>query len=778
MNMPAPVQLIAETIRVRGLVQGVGFRPTVWKLAHELDLTGEVLNDGDGVLIQAQGELASVNQFIENLHIHCPPLARIDSIERQVAESDFSQLGFNISTSHASAAHTGIVPDAATCPDCLADINDPTNRRFGYAFTNCTHCGPRLSIVNKIPYDRANTSMAKFELCEDCLREYENPADRRFHAQPNACPTCGPKLWLEDASSAESVQCDDVISSCASLIQQGHILAIKGIGGFHLACDASNEEAVQLLRTRKHRYQKPLAMMAKDVQQIKNYCNVSANEAAALQSAAAPIVVLKQSPSSPSPAHSVAPGQNNLGFMLPYSPLHHLLMAQLDGPIVLTSGNRSEEPQCISNEDAHTRLRNIADYLLMHDRDIVNRIDDSVVRNLGERNAILRRARGIAPAPLPLPDGFENAPELLAFGGELKNTFCLLKDGQAVLSQHTGDLEDARTWQDCLDNLQLYSNLYQHQPDVIAVDLHPEYLSSKEGRERAVLDNCPLYEIQHHHSHIASCLGDNNYPLTGEPVLGIAMDGLGYGEDGNFWGGEFLLADYLQSERLGHLKSFPMLGGAQAMREPWRNTYAHISKSLQWSDVTSNFGQLSLIEFLLQKPLTTFDAMMDRGTNAPLASSCGRLFDAVSAAAGVCAEQAQYEGQAAIELEAAIESLDTETPYPFLVGNNTLDPAPMWQALLDDLRNGASSGTISARFHQGLALAISELAVILCTRHSMNTIALSGGVFQNKTLLELCQQALKKSGLTVLSHQRIPANDGGLAFGQALIAAAKYLRRT
>lgn len=777
MTAQLPSQLHAESIRVRGLVQGVGFRPTVWRLAQEYGIQGTVLNDGEGVQILAQAPAPQLAAFVTAMQNECPPLARIDAVERQTTDIDSRLNNFIIVPSEQTSAHTGVVPDAATCPACREDIFTVGNRRQSYAFTNCTHCGPRLSIIRRIPYDRANTTMADFEQCSACREEYENPADRRFHAQPNACPDCGPQVWLE-TNDGEVLTTAGAIKQAAEHIRSGNIVAIKGIGGIHLACGATNEPAVARLRERKHRYQKPLALMAQSIKHIEAYVAVNAEERKALQSTAAPVVVLNQKEDGESVAASVAPGQQSLGFMLPYSPLHHLLMAELDVPIVLTSGNRSDEPQCRTNEDARERLRDIADVLLLHDRDIANRIDDSVVRYMDGAMAVLRRARGMAPAPIKLPTGFEHAPDLLAMGGELKNTFCLVQDGQAIVSQHMGDLEDARTFGDYLANLDLYQQLFQHEPRLIAIDRHPEYLSSKEGISLATARELPLIEVQHHHAHIAACMADNGIPLDSPPLLGIALDGLGYGENDEIWGGEFLLADYCQFERVGQLEAHPMLGNAQAMREPWRNTYAQLSQLFDWNELRAEFGQLPLFQELLQRPLVTFDAMMKHGRNAPKASSAGRLFDAVAAAMGICRSSVSYEGQAAMEMEACIVSTDRGLGYDFSIQDHVISARPMWRQLLEDLCHQQDTATMAARFHVGLAQAVVRNAVSLCKHHSFDTVALSGGVFQNRTLLTLCRQSLEAEGFRVLTHRQVPANDGGLALGQAVIAAAHSIRRT
>ncbi len=764
-----------EQIRVKGLVQGVGFRPTVFRLARELNINGEVLNDGEGVSIVAQTSSNNIDIFIEHLQQQCPPLARIDLINRTPLQSPKFYQDFSIQQSQNSKIHTGIVPDAASCHSCLQDITDPENRRYGYAFTNCTHCGPRLSIVNNIPYDRNNTSMVSFKLCPTCLQEYRNPEDRRFHAQPNACPDCGPKLSLTDNLGNE-IDCQDIISTASSYIKQGFIIAIKGIGGFQLACDATNDKTVLLLRRRKHRPDKSFALMATDSQQIETYCRVSEKEKETLQSHAAPIVILQRKPAKSDLSEQLAPRQKTLGFMLPYSPLHHLLMQQLHSPVVLTSGNVAEEPQCIDNDQALNKLGEIADYFILHNRDIVNRIDDSVIRKLGHEQLIYRRARGYAPAPVLLPSGFSPNKSILACGGEMKNSFCMLKDQQAILSQYMGNLENMQTFNDYLKNLDLYHHLFQFKADAIVIDKHPEYLSSKHGIQLASEKNLPLIEVQHHHAHIASCLVDNNWPLDQGKVIGVSLDGLGYGDDDTIWGGEFLLADYQQYSRLARFKPVAMPGGTQAIMEPWRNTYAHLFTHCNWSDLNQRFSGLELFNYLQQKPLDVINRMMVSNINSPLSSSCGRLFDAVAAATGLCREKISYEGQAAIELESLIheDDLNRVTAYPFELEHNGLlevNPAPMWHALLSDLQNKKSRSIISARFHLCLTNIIEKVIHQISQQTGIQTVALSGGVFQNSTLLTLTLNKLQQNGFNVLNHQNIPTNDGGLALGQAAIAS-------
>ncbi len=777
--------MFGECIRVNGIVQGVGFRPTVWRLAKECGVVGQVRNDAEGVLIHAWGSRESLDKLVRRLQAERPPLAHIESIERSaLSDDDAVPDEFQIVFSAKGEVRTGVAADAATCPQCLAEVLDPANRRYRYPFTNCTHCGPRLSIIRSIPYDRANTSMAVFPMCSHCQAEYDDPTDRRFHAQPNACGDCGPQVWLEDAhgNRLNPDKGDDVIDTAARLIRQGSIVAIKGIGGFHLACDAGNDATVDGLRRRKRRYHKAFALMARDIDMITRFAEVNETEAVLLHHKAAPIVVLNAA--GETLPVGITPGQNTLGFMLPYTPLHYLLMRDMIRPMVLTSGNRSDEPQTIDNREAHRRLDQIAEYFLLHDRDIVNRLDDSVLRVADGAPRFLRRARGYAPQSIMLPEGFAVADHILAMGGELKNTFCLLREGRAILSQHEGDLEDAVTYRDYHHNLGLYSELFEHCPGCIVVDKHPQYLSSQLGRERAQVEGLQLVEVQHHHAHIAACLAEHGIRLDTQPVLGIVLDGLGYGEDGTFWGGEFLLADYVGFRRLARFQPVPMLGGVQAMREPWRNTWAHLHCAFGWQAVRSRYPQLDIVRFLETKPLDGLQTMIERGINSPMASSCGRLFDAVAAALGVCRDRVSHEGQAAIELESLAtaefhQQAQTGYPYDFdraEKGIRTLGWQPLWEALMADISQSVASATIAARFHRGLIQAVAEAARLLCRDFGIKTVVLGGGVFQNRLLLEGISVALRKSGVRVLSPEKVPANDGGLALGQAAIAAARLIQ--
>jgi hydrogenase maturation protein HypF len=751
-------------------------------------LKGEVYNDGEGVLIRVSGSEEEITDFVNKLYQECPHLARINEVIRSPYLGEFDFNDFVISRSVNSVVKTEISPDAAICPQCQREIFDPFSRYFRYPFTNCTHCGPRLTIIRAIPYDRNNTSMANFSMCKECEKEYQDVENRRFHAQPVACFVCGPRAWLERADGKPVISdmfsmLDDLDAVC-TLLQKGEIVAIKGLGGFHLACDATLQNAVQKLRNRKYRYHKPLALMARDINIISEYCYINDLEKQLLTSSAAPIVLLKIKDNSKL-ASDLAPGQNTLGFMLPYTPLHHLILRRMKVPIVLTSANISNEPQCINNEDAKDKLSKIADYFLLHNRDIVNRVDDSVVRVIDNKIQTLRRARGYAPAPIILPPGFEKIPPILAMGSELKNTFCLLREGEAILSQHLGDLENASAFNAYQETLNLYLNLFQHKPEIIAIDKHPEYLSSKLGKELATVNNIKLAEIQHHHAHIAACMAENQISLDTKPILGIAFDGLGYGEDGTLWGGEFLLADYQSFQRLATFKPMPMIGGKQAIYQPWRNTYSELIKAFSWEEIQEKYRDLAIIKFLENKDPKLLNQIIEKGINSPLTSSVGRLFDAVAAAIGICPEQCSYEGQAAIEMEAIADTNilnnDKETlNYSFKLEKSAniyyIDTSSTWREILDDIKQHISSSEIAAKFHQSLAITTVKIVKQLKQENQFNQVILTGGVFQNQILLQQVKMRLEKLEINVLTHSIVPTNDGGLSLGQSVIAAAKYLK--
>lgn len=765
-------------IRLRGIVQGVGFRPFIWHLANKYQLKGSVWNDEQGVMVHAFGDEKNLQTFIEKIPQQLPPLAKLTSLEAiQLDHRGLNLQSFQIIESQQNnPAQTPITADAATCPECLAEISDPKNRRYRYPFTNCTHCGVRLSIIKQIPYDRRYTSMATFPMCAQCQQEYDDPTNRRFHAQTNCCAECGVVAWLE-TNQAEKIASSDVIEQAAILIQQGKIIAIKGVGGFHLVCDATNETTVNLLRQRKHRYAKPLALMAKDIAMIKNYAQVNDKEKNALTSIATPIVILNTT--AKKLANSIALDDNKLGFMLPYTPLHYLLMQSMQQPIVMTSANLSDEPQCIDNNDARKKLANIVDYFLFHDREIVNRLDDSVVRFMAGEIRILRRGRGFSPEVLPLPIGFENSLNILAMGAELKNTFCFIKQGQAIVSQHIGDLENLPTQQDYRKNIQLYQQLFEFKAEKIAVDLHPRYISTQYGQQLATNENLNLHRVQHHHAHIAACMVEHGLPLDSAPVLAVVYDGLGLGLEQQLWGGEFLLADYKNFKRLAHFQPIAMLGGTQAIKEPWRNCYAQLNFYFDWENLTQEFAELEIINFLQNKPLKTLNTMQKKKINSPLTSSCGRCFDAFAAALGLCCEQVSYEGQAAIALETLATPVfknESENAYSFSIQQQknslVLTGKSLWFAILKDLQQGINKASIAARIHHALANATVDVVLKLSRQAATDTIILTGGVFQNCLLLESVTEQLQNHHKTVLSPQSYPMNDGGLALGQAIIATA------
>jgi hydrogenase maturation protein HypF len=775
-------------IQVQGIVQGVGFRPTVWRIARELELSGEVLNNSKGVLIRISGSEQQAHALVERLRADAPALARIETIEIEGSASTDQFEGFSIRTSAAGPIRTTIGPDIATCARCAAEVLTPAARRYRYPFTNCTNCGPRYSIVERLPYDRRNTSMKAFDMCVACSAEYGDPADRRFHAEPIACPACGPTLSMTGPSEATDPEVGaGAVEAVIHRIDAGKIVAIKGLGGYHLACDATNGRAVEVLRRRKRRSNKPFALMARDLAVIRRYAHVSLAEEAALASEAAPILLLEACQPMALPA-AVAPGLSLVGFALPYTPLHHMILAAFDRPLVMTSGNLSDEPQCIDDQEARDRLAPIADNVLANDRRIVNRVDDSVVRMIAGVPRLVRRARGYAPAPVSLPSGFESSPDVLALGGELKSTFCLTKGGQAILSPHLGDLENAAVLSEFERSLDLMSRLVGHEPAAVAVDLHAGYVSTQHGRRLASERGLPLIGVQHHHAHLAACLAENGVALDDGPVLGVVLDGLGFGDDGTLWGGEFLLADYRGYERLAHLKPVPMPGGTRAVLEPWRNLYAHLEAAIGLADFGARFGDTRLAIYLEGKPTDSLAAMIRKGLNSPLGSSCGRLFDAVAAAVGLCPDAASYEAEAAMRLEAlaasdlpGIASRENDgEAYPFATsgppgGLPQLDPTPMWWALCRDISDGVSPERIARRFHAGLARWVVSLAAALARRRGVRRTALSGGCFQNRRLAEAIIRGLAAEGLEVLFHARVPANDGGLALGQAAVAAARRL---
>ncbi|ABS65599.1 (NiFe) hydrogenase maturation protein HypF [Xanthobacter versatilis] len=759
-------EVAGEEIEVSGIVQGVGFRPFVYRLARRLDLVGDVRNAGDRVIIRIAGLASARDAFAAALADEAPVLARVEQMMRRPAQVPDGP--FRIMESAAGTVSVGVVPDVATCPACRAEIADPKARRFRYAFTNCTDCGPRFSIVTGLPYDRPATTMAGFPMCPACRAEYDDPADRRFHAQPIACPDCGPKLWLEGDDAAGA----DPIERAAALLRAGHILAIKGIGGFHIACDATEVDAVALLRARKHRPTKPLAVMA-DMATAHGLCLITPEEEAALAHPSAPILLLSLKPGAPL-APGIAPGQRHLGVMLPYTPLHHLLLAAVGRPLVMTSGNRSSEPQIFRDDEARERLAGIVDAFLMHDRPIARRLDDSVARHVAGRLRIMRRGRGLAPMPLTLPADFADAPPVLALGGELKSALCLTHGAKALLSHHLGDLDEPATGDAFETALADYAALFAHKPAAVAVDLHPDYRATRLGEDMAATRSLPLERVQHHHAHMAAAMAEAGWRRADGPVVGIALDGLGLGEDGTAWGAEILVCDYRASRRVARLSPIPLAGGDAASREPWRVLLAHLDRALGRSAVD---GDPRLAALLAGKPLLTLRAMMDKGLNAPLASSAGRLFDAVAAVLGLAPDRLSHEGEAAMALEAAAQG--DAPPYPFALHAEAvpieIDPAPLFKALVDDLHAGSPRAAMAAAFHAGLAEAFTGAAVQVAAKEGLTAVALSGGVFQNARLLEETVRRLEAHGLIPLVPGDVPANDGGLAFGQAVVAAARRM---
>jgi hydrogenase maturation protein HypF len=772
-------------LHITGVVQGVGFRPFVYRLAHRLGLQGAVWNDGAGVVIEAVGSAAALERLLHGLRAEAPPAAVIERIARAPADELTTRScgDFRILPSQGDHQITlGVSPDLATCTSCLKEIGDPLDRRFAYAFTNCTDCGPRLSILEGVPYDRPETTMAAFAMCEACRREYDDPGDRRFHAQPNACPACGPALRLERFADHEVLTTWPPIASAFwELICRGESIAIKGIGGYHLTCLATDESAVLRLRARKRRPDKPLAVMARSFEALRRHCIVSPAEADLLQGPKAPILLLRPRPDC-GIAPAVAPAQHRIGAMLPYSPLHHLLLAGRDEVLVMTSGNLSDLPQIIDDDAASTVFAEIADAMLSHDRRIAVRVDDSVLRRNGRAITPIRLGRGFAPLRLPLPSGLGGGGDLIALGAQLKSTFCLKRGDHLIVSQHIGDLERPEN-QDAFEaSLEHYLRLYDLEPEAVAVDLHPEISSARFGRSFEQARGARLVEVQHHHAHAAACLAEHGVPVGAPPVLALVLDGLGYGPDGTLWGCEFLAVDYAGYRRLAHLRPVPMPGGAAAIREPWRMALAHLAHRHDVEQLARHYHNLGYFQGRDPAAVRPLLRAARQGINAPPTTSLGRLFDAVAALTGV-RERITYEGQAAAELEAALwrerSSVRGGRGYRFAIhegdGLPMLDPAPIWLPLLTDLGAGSSAGAISYRFHLGLAEALVEMAEHLREAHTVGeapTVVLSGGVFQNAFLLRALTAKLARRGWGVLTHRKLPPNDGGLSAGQAAIVAA------
>jgi hydrogenase maturation protein HypF len=778
--------MIGTKIHITGIVQGVGFRPFVYTQAVELQLKGWVCNTSAGVDIEINGESQVIDRFITALKTQAPPLARIDSVEvHQVPFQEFDHFEI-VESKPVAEAFQPISPDISICPDCLRELFDPSDRRYRYPFINCTNCGPRLTIIEDIPYDRPNTTMRGFAMCPACLAEYTDPSNRRFHAQPVACPECGPQVWLESPANEHSHHAktlasgDAAILAVQKLLRKGMIVAIKGLGGFHLACDATNPRAVAELRRRKLRVDKPFALMMPDIAVVRQHCLLTEADHQLLESRERPIVIVERQATS-SISSEVAPHQGTVGVMLPYTPLHYLLFAPPPGhkpgiapikaagmpPLVMTSGNISEEPIATDNDEAQQRLAGLADAFLMHDRSIRTRCDDSVMRTFRGTTFPIRRSRGYAPFPVYLTS---TAPQVLATGGELKNTFCIVRDRYAFLSHHIGDMENIETYQSFQDGIAQYEALFRIKPVAIAYDLHPDYLASRYARQRADQEGLPAVGVQHHHAHIASCMAEYALP-SGQPVIGVAFDGTGYGEDGAIWGGEFLLADYQSYRRLCHLKYVPLPGGDAAIRKPARIALANLwASNLDWEP------DYPPVAALCAEELSILKSQLKLRINTPYTSSMGRLFDAVAALCGI-RQQVNYEAQAAIEFEMLADPHEGGV-YDFVVEPDQtrqsdelqINTSPLFEDVLNDLSRQVRLSIISARFHNTVSKMVVDVCELIRQEHAIKQVVLSGGVWQNQTLLNRTYDLLTDRGFTVYTHRQVPVNDGGLALGQAVIA--------
>ena len=750
---------------IQGIVQGVGFRPFIYQLAIRYDLAGYVANTAEGVDIEIEGPDKDIRRFIDTLDDKHPPLAHIasaDWAEIPCANED----SFKIRRSRAGKERSTLIsPDVGICPECLSEMRNPHDRRFGYPFINCTNCGPRYTIIMDIPYDRISTTMKKFRMCPACRKEYNDPNNRRFHAQPNACWDCGPVTSLFDGDG-NRISCPDSIQEAISFLQSGSILAIKGLGGFHLAVDAANHKGVSRLRRRKHREEKPLAIMVKDLNAAFKIAHISDHEAELLESYQRPIVLLKKLRSH-GLAPQVAPRNRTIGIMLPYTPLHYLLMEGAFKALVMTSGNMTEEPINTDNREAFKHLGGIADYFLTHDRDIYLRSDDSVLRIVDKLPRQIRRSRGYVPVPIFLPSRMESLPPVLALGGELKNTICLTKANRAFLSQHIGDMENLETFEFFRLTISHLRRILEVHPKVMTHDQHPDYLSSKFAREQREF---PTLGVQHHHAHIVGCLAEHG--LKG-PVIGVAMDGTGLGLDGQIWGGEIILSDLTSFKRRAHLDYVPLPGGDAAAKFPWRMALIYLHRT--FGDDLFN-RSIPFVRNLDKTESSIILRMAMKGINSPLTSSCGRLFDAVSALLGL-RQRIAYEGQAAMELEMC-QSPREKRYYPWQIREEgdgcVMVTTGIVRGIVDDIEKGEPRGVISRRFHNSLIGMFREICVKIREESGIEQVALSGGCFQNMTLLTGLTRDLKEEGFKVYSHARVPTNDGSLSFGQAVCAGLIY----
>ncbi|MCM2323382.1 MAG: carbamoyltransferase HypF [Oligoflexia bacterium] len=775
-------------IEIQGIVQGVGFRPFVYRLARQLKLNGYVLNHDRGVSVRIDATPEQLEGFVTELRRQAPAASRIDAVTHTARpERGYTDFTIRKSGKASASRFVPLSPDLALCPACRAEIRDPTNRRYFYPFTNCTNCGPRLTIIQGVPYDREKTTMARFPMCEECRAEYENPEDRRFHAQPNACHRCGPQLSLLDRAgrTLAAARPEDhgpewnrgLLARCSDRLREGEILAIKGIGGFHLACDARNEAAVARLRQRKVRERKPFAVMFPGAAAARQHVRMTAAEEELLGGAAAPVVLLEKlaAPAvEASIAESVAPDNRYLGVLLPYSPLHELLLQTFGGPLLMTSGNRSDEPIVTDDAEAVKHLEHIADAYLLHDRGIHLRCDDSVVQSFGGKPFFYRRSRGYAPSAIAVSAPFRSS--ILAVGAELKNTFCLTRKDQAFLSHHIGDLENLATLEAFESGVLHFCKLFNIRPEHVAYDLHPDYLNTKWAKERFSEPGWEgrLIGVQHHHAHIAGCLEENRHEGL---AIGLALDGTGYGTDGGIWGGELLLADRRDFLRAGHLRNVPLPGGSQAIRNPWRSALAYLHETLPAQELPALARRLPFLSDVPPEHSNLVLQMLDKKLNCPLTSSCGRLFDGVSALLGVTIESC-YEGQAAIELERLLHgqdwaAFDPKETYPFPVEYSRaieLDWRPVFLGILKDIQGGVAPATISLRFHCSLVQAWASACEQVSRLYDVRTVALGGGCFLNEFLRRELKTRLERQGFTVLHSERVPSGDGGIAFGQAVVA--------
>ncbi len=752
-------------IYIKGVVQGVGFRPFVYRLALRYKLTGSVRNTGEGVYVTAYGKPETLEGFLKALKDEAPPLARLDQIQIQPLYDAAPQI-FTVLESRSDNKKTKLPPDIATCQACLHELFDPQDRRYRYPFINCTDCGPRYSVVEDLPYDRQNTTLKRFPLCPACLQEYSDPGNRRFHAEPIACPQCGPKIWLVDPSGKE-ITGEDPLLQAVKALKEGKILALRGLGGFHLVVEATNEQGVQRLRQRKQRPRKPLAIMVPDLKTAEELVHLSSTEKDALLSFRSPIVLAEKRPSSLAP--SLAPGLSYLGLMLPYTPLHHLLFREGGfRALVMTSGNLSGTPLCFRNEEALKRLRKLADLFLLHDREIVIGIDDSVVREIGGKIRLIRRARGYVPEALPFPT---ESPPILAVGPLLKNTFCLTREKEAFVSQHIGDLDNLETENFFRQVLRHLQRLLEVSPRIVACDLHPGYLSTILAEEWARKFKCPLIKVPHHVAHAAAVMGEFGLERT----LALILDGLGLGTDGTLWGGEILLVEHGHFERLAHLEAVPQPGGDAAAREPWRMALAYLYRV--FGDQALPWAQRLLGASIPQKTLESILTAIKKGLHSPLTSACGRLFDACAALLGLCLRNS-FEAEAPMLLEClAARASNERQAYPLPFSNRILKTTALVKALLEDYQREIPPETIAFKIHQGLALGFTQALLTLSQETGVRNVVFSGGCFQNALLSQLLDEHLRERGLRVFWPERLPLNDGGLAYGQALWAAWIYKRQ-